>query len=989
MLGGWGAWRLQSQGGSVRTQPLAMPESVTFRVLLGVTDAEPTDWSGSVVLTGGSVRSIKGWRFAQNDSTDYQSSWKLSTRRGIVRAAQKKGGNRAPMEDNGVLITASLDSPDARYEIRTPAGAFSFVARELPYGESKAVLDGRARVERVPGSLQLTTSAEEQDHPALAQRGDDLYLAYVDFTHGDRAQALPQQLQKEPANFAALARPTGGDQVKLMRYSKSKRVWSAAEAVSPTGQDVMRTAVAVDGSGRVWVVWSAQRDGNFDLFARVFEGGKWTAGEMRVTSNAGQDLNPVAATDSSGRVWIAWQAYRQGNLEILAAAQDGARFGAEQRVSFSAASDWDPSIAAAGQGGEVAIAWDTYDKGDYDVYARKLRWESPGGVKMDRPVAIAATGKFEARPSIGYDPRGRVWVAYEGSEVKWGKDFGAYETTGVALYQGHNIRVRCLEPNGSLSEPEDDVTDALPGGRQTRRRQPTDVAFPNPALAANRNASGTPQPPPLPKNSFPRLGVDGSGNVYLAYRTGTASRSPIGPIWHGQIVYFDGEQWRGPVEIPNADGLADIRAALVAPQANAMMLVTSTDHRQAAVPGGGRRGNEGINTDLYAAEIAPGAPAKPAKLRAVASATETAAAEAREEAEQVAKMRAYRVPLGGRNHQLLRGEFHRHTELSGDGGMSDGPIIDAYRYMIDAAAMDWGGCCDHDNGGGHEYYWWMSQKLTDAYHLAGRYTAMFSYERSVRYPEGHRNTVFPKRGLRPLPRLPKTADDSPSAPAPDTQMLYRFLKQYGGIVASHTSGTDMGTDWRDSDPLVEPVVEIYQGDRQNYEMPGAPRSNAQGDSIGGWRPLGFVSLALQKGYRLGFQASSDHVSTHMSYCNLWVAAPTREAVMEAFRKRRVYGATDNILADVRAGSHFMGEEFTAKEPPVISVKLWGTADFAKVQIIKDGQYAHTVEPKSRTVDFSWKDASPPERGKTSYYYVRGEQADGELVWVSPMWVTYE
>ena len=102
---------------------------------------------------------------------------------------------------------------------------------------------------------------------------------------------------------------------------------------------------------------------------------------------------------------------------------------------------------------------------------------------------------------------------------------------------------------------------------------------------------------------------------------------------------------------------------------------------------------------------------------------------------------------------------------------------------------------------------------------------MFTYERSVSYPEGHRNAVFAQRGIRPLPRLPKTADDSPPTPAPDTQMLYRYLRQFDGIVASHTSGTDMGTDWRDNDPIVEPVVEIYQGDRQNYEMPGAPRSN--------------------------------------------------------------------------------------------------------------------------------------------------------------------
>ena len=51
-------------------------------------------------------------------------------------------------------------------------------------------------------------------------------------------------------------------------------------------------------------------------------------------------------------------------------------------------------------------------------------------------------------------------------------------------------------------------------------------------------------------------------------------------------------------------------------------------------------------------------------------------------------------------------------------------------------------------------------------------------------------------------------------------MLYAYLKQFDGIVGSHTSATSMGTDWRDNDPKVEPVVEIYQGDRQNYEMPG-------------------------------------------------------------------------------------------------------------------------------------------------------------------------
>lgn len=36
------------------------------------------------------------------------------------------------------------------------------------------------------------------------------------------------------------------------------------------------------------------------------------------------------------------------------------------------------------------------------------------------------------------------------------------------------------------------------------------------------------------------------------------------------------------------------------------------------------------------------------------------------------------------------------------------------------------------------------------------------------------------------------------------------------------------------------------------------------------------------------------------------------------------------------------------------------------------------------------ESSPsPEKSKTSYYYLRGEQTNGELVWVSPMWITLE
>jgi hypothetical protein len=391
------------------------------------------------------------------------------------------------------------------------------------------------------------------------------------------------------------------------------------------------------------------------------------------------------------------------------------------------------------------------------------------------------------------------------------------------------------------------------------------------------------------------------------------------------------------------------------------------------------------NNDLWANVISLGAARAPVEAKRTELPKTATVVRDQKEQLSVAVLRSYRLPSQEGALKIVRGEFHRHSEISGDGG-GDGTIIDQWRYMLDPAHMDWVGCCDHDNGGGREYSWWTTQKLTDIFHTPGKFAPMFSYERSIAYPEGHRNVVFAQRGIRPLPRLPKVDEATPGK-APDTLMFYDYLRKYDGVVASHTSGTNMGTDWRDNDPQLEPVVEIYQGDRQNYEMPGAPRSNSADDSIGGWRPKGFVNLALEMGYKLGFQASSDHVSTHMSYCNLYAKDTTREAILEALKKRHVFGATDNILADVRCGQYMMGDIFNSAAPPELRVKLTGTAPFAKVHIIKDNKYVYSVEPKKAAVEFSWRD-NAPQAGKQSYYYVRGEQADGEIVWASPMWITY-
>ena len=278
--------------------------------------------------------------------------------------------------------------------------------------------------------------------------------------------------------------------------------------------------------------------------------------------------------------------------------------------------------------------------------------------------------------------------------------------------------------------------------------------------------------------------------------------------------------------------------------------------------------------------------------------------------------------------------------------------------------------------------------MTDAFHHPPQFVAALTYERSVAYPNGHRNVILPRRGVRPLPR--GNLQGTPETGAPDTKVLYAYLKKFGGMCSSHTSATNMGTDWRDNDPAVEPVVEIYQGERNNYEYLGAPRSadkDRKETQLGGFQPAGFVWNALEKGYRLGFQSSSDHNSTHMSFAVVLVEEPSRQAIIDAFKQRHSYAATDNIVLEVRSGEHLMGDIFTTDKPPVVEVTAHGTAPVTKVHVIRDNKFVYTAEPKQAEVKVRYTDLDA-KPGRTSYYYVRIEQADGNLAWASPMWITY-
>ncbi len=1014
----------------------AQAAEVGVRIRFGLTDNANTVWDGTVTVSPGRVTLLSGWRFEQTDAVEGTTGWKASTRPaatlGLRSNAQKKAGQLPPkaggqpkgggqpkaggfpkgggaggaLADNGVILSLAGVTEDSLVEVKTEKGNFNFKLSDIPFGKMVGKLDGAVEVERVAASRPLTSVRTDEDYPGAAIAPDGtIYVTYVAFTPGIDRDERSRTWDKEPGDLSFLAKAPGGDQLWLLPVKGGQP--GQAIAVTGAGADIYKDTLAVDGDGRVWIFWSENKaykpypknpQANFDIWARSFKDGKLSE-PQKISDSKENDVWPVAATDAKGRVWIAWQGAQNDVFRILVRHQDGNGWSKEIAASTQTRNCWAPAIAAASAkaGGKVAIAWDTYEKGDYDVWLREFDADGKAG----EPRPAANSEDYEARPALTYDQAGALWIAWEQSGPSWGKDWGALvRDKGIGLYRDRQIGLAILK-SGQWFEPEGSLAGALPGAQVRRRINNQRVPAIEPQGESRKVGQEAEAQRNLPHNNIARLICDNAGRVWLFARGRQNDfRSQIGSLWFNHAAYYDGQSWTGPILVPHSDNLLYNTPAVVPLPEGGVLVAHSSDHRQdrhierrGSNPLGILDGQDPFDNDLYLSRIE--LPAKPhaASLKPAANAPvahpQPAAYTVKERAD-VERIRAYRANIAGKDLRISRGEFHRHTEISGDGG-NDGPLEDMWRYAIDVAAMDWLGCGDHDNGGHREYPWWLTQKTTDAFHLPGSFDPFFTYERSVSYPEGHRNIIFTQRGVRTLPRLPRSDRDAPGH-APDTQMLYKYLHLFNGICASHTSATSMGTDWRDNDPVVEPFVEIYQGCRQNYERPGAPRCPTADDAIGGWEPKGFVNLALLKGYRLAFQSSSDHSSTHISYTLVFAENNSRDAVHKAMQQRHVYGSTDNIIADFRSKSggkeHMMGDEFTSSEPPKVSIKLIGTGPFAKVTLVKDDVEIPLDTPEKSEVNATWTDPKP-EAGKTSYYYVRGEQKDGELVWASPMWIKYQ
>lgn len=899
-------------------------QSVTL--VFGSKDVEPSKWDGAVSIAKGKIERVRGYHFTR-ESKVTGTSWECATSAwapfsGGMHPNEKPQPRATNMEPVGVTIEFRAPA-DAALTVRfARGGTFSFRPLDIPEHEGLFPLAATVEVYRTPVVEAVTAGGPEDDYPSIAIDGGQIWVAWQGYQ--DKAEHV------------------------FLRKMENN-AWGEKVQVTEKAGDLFNTAV-VATEGKVTVLWSERDGSNWHLKSRDYAAGKFGSVET-ITSGDGNNLFHRAVADGKRNLHAAWQSARKGRSDIYVRSRVNGKWLGEVNISDakrdSRANDWSPSLAAD-RDGTVWVAWDSYASGSYNVMMRSVKANKPGEL-----LKVTDSSRFHAHPSVTVDARSRVWVAWDEAPENWGKDIGFLLSGGSGLYDSRTIKLSVYAA----------------GRWMTPLRQPGDMV-----PYGYRRYFQT-----------PRIQADSAGRIWLVARPRTSARLPTslwaaGGKWEMVAMYYAGDRWSEIIPIPESVGRNEGEMQLAADTGGRVYAAAVTDHRLWGGPNFGEspQNHDILFTRLHATSMAPvEIAARPAE------APGGLPVEPREK-EQIARMRSHVVSNNGKNYRLFRGDWHRHTDISMDGA-GDGSLWDAYRYALDAAGMDWLGVTDHQSGT-NEYTWWRIQKSADMFHVPGFFTAAYTVERSLGYPNGHRNLMFAERNV---PILPITPAEQKSSTGP---VLYPFLRKFNGVATSHTSHTNMGTDWRDNDPELEPVVEIYQGARTSAEHEGAPLAPLEKRTelhAGGYRPLGFVWKAWEKGYKLGVQASSDHVSTHTSYAIFMAENATRAALIDAVKQRHSYAATSNILMDFRlsqGGKTFIQGDITNNGAPVeLTAKIHGTGPIKKVVVVRNNKYIYTQEPQGETFDLRYRDSETLPAGE-HYYYVRVEQKDGNVGWSSPVWI---
>lgn len=738
------------------------------------------------------------------------------------------------------------------------------------------------------------------------------------------------------AFLAFVATDTGTAALRVVPLDECGALAAPAERVAQA-PGILEAHLASDEAGRLLAIWSQPSSGGVMQLheSTRLAVGKWTA-PRPLSSLPGASFAATVIRDAAGRPWCLFQGGANGQQQVHVTWKAGGQWAFPQRITDGDGHTFAPAACRFGQG--IRAVWDGRIDGRYGVYMREFEIEPRTGRYEPQATVACAEGLLCGASIIALNDEHSLLV-YEDAQPDWGRRNRVIRadreemTAGNFLHARRHLRAVRIGPEGQALLADD--------------------------LDAHLEAAL-----PSPSRGSACLGRDGRGTVFLAYRQIVDLRSALPERGFVQALtcWRDGA-WQPPVVLQDGGGLSRMPASFLT-RADGRLLLAYAERRAeefavrvVEVSGPGRAGGATAETWPAAGAFAPMRLTEPDPPRRTAPLT-----------------------LNGSPDDpvLLWGDLHRHTEISACRWWIEGMPQEAYRYALQAANLDFLALTDHA--------WYLQNRdaraldflLACAYGLPGRFTTFCAYEANFEPGEGHVVVL--------------SGDMDPEVPVfRDRAELFDRLVGTGAVVVPHHMGDPaFPYGWAGHSDALAPVAEVFQPYRTAFEQPGAPApSTAWADEGNAAVPESTMLHAWRAGLKVGVVASSDHLSTGGAFAGVWARTNTRDAILEALRRRHCFAASARIELAFWAGAHFMGD--AADLPPdgprevTVRVRCRGEAALDRAELLCDGEVVHTFRPARRGRSLDARVTVPVPPGE-HFHYARVFQQDGQMAWSSPIWL---
>lgn len=772
-------------------------------------------------------------------------------------------------------------------------------------------------------------------------------------------------------------------------------------------------------AGRACVTWCACHPDTKQW--RVFEAysndGKSWDKPMVVAGGANPALHPSVALDpETGHAWIAYEDWGDGSIRLIEF--DGV--GAIEPIKISEGGrNFRPKVIVTGKNGKhrgaVAVAWDAYRRGQYDIYLRLLY---PNGETGHEHRATRCP-RWDSYVDLIEDLDSNLWITWVRASTEVG-DMSAMRNVHVKFFDGEQWRYPSV-PARKYNPGEFRRSWILLG------LKPPGDKYRKAVMSRGRDEDADGRITWCKVNWFPELGVDKRNRIYVFYQEG----EPVVPALYARLKYrvYEGDRWSKPRRIKLGRGVNPIRMIR-------NFSVTITDGATI----------EGVWDQTYvsiAREVLSVQATKKKLIRDADGPRFRVRGDAYEETMHPGwpERRTLEPPrtmeLKDERRTLLFGDTHSHSSVS----VGVDPPDYHYHFARDYAWLDFFALPEND-------YFFCGIPGVEAYisFLPKVFSSddfiCFHAHEFCSFALGHRIMVFEGDDKKIFPL--GVFNSQRGKRANTTGHLYHFLHRFdvgpgSRVMVSPHNMTNLGNDFKEYDSSLEPLYDVgsvhiaAEKTFEEYKAEGKARSETR--FLDGLIRLSTITRGgkrsrtpgekwyyswrqcLDAGLPLGaYGSSDDHTSNGIGWiiAGIWVAQRSKKAIFDCLFARHTF-AIDNQLRladmfntdpasalrkmdqpvlrmDIRfwLNDHFMGSKCRIDSPPTARVAAFCPESHDTVReivFIKDGKEVHTVRgPGGNTVEETWRDDD--WRPGRHYYYVRVEFNRGAVVYSSPVFVNY-